>query len=424
VTQVTWNPAIRQEIEEDTLFLLDLADEEANWTPGNGGLVMNNSPAFDLLPWEDAGSKVSVVAGKFRDGLKPLDASNGFVTMPFFLPASEFTVEAWVKCDVGWSSLGATQYIATFGDRFSQYVHIWISATGTVTARLAHTQTTAGTTTTIGYAAGAFTAGTWHQVAVTLAGGTLTLYVDGGSRSAASSVPSPRAFGYTGRGDGLTIAGLGGEAATHTSVSDLRISRKARVPGVPVEVTAQNTITVGAATGDPINPLLPGGLHTLGGAPSEAALAGKLVVLRTDKAISATPIKAGGVDGPHPTLVAVGRLRFRAGVPERHHRLRHDRRGLPALRRDELPGADQVRGRLERAGGLGIRGVHHDPVQRAVRGHGARAEGRRSHDQGRRPGDRRGVGRSRPHLQPDHLLRREQCAAGFRVRPLLHRQRR
>jgi hypothetical protein len=76
--------------------------------------------------------------------------------------------------------------------------------------------------------------------------------------------------------------------------------------GIPAR---PSVVTVDAATltGATINQRLLGGLHPFGwaGPPSAAAkahAAGVINVNRTDKLLSVTPIKAGGVDGTHPTL--------------------------------------------------------------------------------------------------------------------------
>jgi hypothetical protein len=298
---VTWDPLVQQEIESDTLFLLD-PDVEATFTPGDGGLVMMNAPNGDLTPWEDAGSKISVVAGKFRDGLKANHVDGGIV-MPFFLPADEWTIEAWAKCDANWSSLGADQYIVWCGERFENFVRLHISATGVVTLRMKHVQTAAGTNTVLTYNASAFLSGAWHHLAATFDHGTLKLYVDGVERSSVGSVPAPRVWGYTMRGDGLVIADLAGEAATLTTISDLRISRAARVPSVPVEIPSRSTITLGAETGGTVNKEIPSTIHGYGGtAEGKAGLSEILYCIRTDKAISACPIKAGGTDGTHTEL--------------------------------------------------------------------------------------------------------------------------
>lgn len=316
---VTWDASLRPELEPDTLFLLD-PDQEATWVPGDGGMVMTGNESGDQPPWL-GGTKASVVAGRFRDGIKPVGGTDGamMLTPGAVLPADQWTVEAWVSLDVAWSSLAALQGVWLAGGR-GQYAQVYINAGGVVTFRMQHSQTDPAADVTLTYNAGAFLSGAWHHIAVTFLSGVVKLYVDGTQRATTTGVPAPRLWGCTGRGDGLLI-GSGGyvasNSATHTTISDLRISRKARTPGSPVTVSGRTTITVGSATGNQINKLLAGGLHQLGGAASETALVGKLLVLRSDKAITTTPMKAGGTDGTHPSLGHSGAYSYDWQVWER-----------------------------------------------------------------------------------------------------------
>jgi hypothetical protein len=133
--------------------------------------------------------------------------------------------------------------------------------------------------------------------------GTLSLYLNGAPVAQQSGVVPMRVLSDTARADGLSVAGTGGKGAVDFTLSDLRISATARTPGVPTRIPTASALVVDPArpTGPQIAPLLLGGLHTLGAPHTEALAHGVLRVLRTDKLLTATPIKAGAPDAAHPS---------------------------------------------------------------------------------------------------------------------------
>ena len=156
--------------------------------------------------------------------------------------------------------------------------------------------------------AGTYPANVWVNLAATLKSGVLTLYVNGVQKAQTTGVVSPMIWGGDGYSGGLSIG------ATGFTVSDVRISRKARVPSVPTIITTNQTVVAvsTSTTGATVQPLA-GGLHAFAAngsgdwhSPATAAdsaqgVLGGLKTMRTDKLLTCTPIKTGGTDGTHPS---------------------------------------------------------------------------------------------------------------------------
>lgn len=311
---VTWDPMSQQSWDVDTLFLLDLEDE-ATRPSGDDGMIGANQQSGDpddRPPWE-GGTCVEVVPGRFRDGLRSTGDAWGYLRLPLdgLVPTDEFTLECWIATTVAWSDIGVPaaflQLLTPTGASFS------LQLTGahlTVTYRHDH-DPTAPVMQQISYAGGSSTpAGTWRSIAVTLHDAILRLYVDGELQGSATDAVPAAVWSDGLTGGGIEICGASGVAATGIAVSDLRISRRARVLGEQM-ITAPQTVTVDVAsrTGDTINSELLGGLHgyaPIGGEnagdAAEEWLDDVLAVVRTDKLLSTTPIKAGAPDATHPTL--------------------------------------------------------------------------------------------------------------------------
>ena len=158
----------------------------------------------------------------------------------------------------------------------------------------------------------------WVSLASTLKNGTLTLFANGVSVAQASGIVSARIHGSQATGDGLHLVGSNNYSMPGLQVSDLRVSRFARVPNQVISLPDAPKLTIGAApTGKTINYDLLGGLHTLGDAPTEALTRDSLRVFRTDKLINATPIVAGSPDASHPTPGASGLFSYDWQVVDR-----------------------------------------------------------------------------------------------------------
>jgi hypothetical protein len=302
----TWNPLQEQIREPDTLFLLD-PTAEAALAPGSGGFITPDA-LRGTVPWQSS-SGVVEAPGKFRQGLQSVNRSYGYLWMPMegYLPTDEFTVEFWLKANGPWSRI-ADNTPLSFQETYYDGVSVNLNA-GWLALNFSHGQAVSGhTSATLRYNVSALPANQWTSVAFTYLRGTLDLYVGGALVGAASNVAPPAVWSDQARGDGFDLEGARGKGATSVAISDLRISRVARTPGQQTSVSNANTVSVNPAapTGATINQNLLGGLHTLGGPATETMAHGVLKVMRTDKLLAATPIKAGAPDAAHPSVGVSG----------------------------------------------------------------------------------------------------------------------
>lgn len=314
---VTWYPLNEQFEEPDTLFLLDPTIEDT-LTPGLGGLITGDA-ASGTLPWQPT-SGVITVPGKYRTGLQSVNANNGYLWMPLsgYLPTNQFTVEMWLKADIPWSQeAGQTPF--AFVDNYSEGVRINIQG-GRLQLVYSQDQSAAGPTSdTITYNASAVQANQWVNVAFTYDAGTLDLYVNGALAGSAANVAAPQVWSDPGDAMGMSLGGALGQGATDFTLSDLRISRDARVPGQTLTVSSANALSVSptATTGQTVNENLLGGLHTLGGPETQQLASGVIPVMRTDKLLTATPIKLGAPDAQHPSAGISGAYSYDWQVVDR-----------------------------------------------------------------------------------------------------------
>jgi hypothetical protein len=318
--QAAWNPLARQTEEPDTLFLLD-AERERTRAPGEGGFIMANAPAGDL-PWRPD-SKVVAAPGRYRTGVASRERRFGYLWMPAIglLPPREFTVELWLKSARPWQEIADN---SPFGVMSGATDGTWLNVNdGRLRLLHSHRQSPSGPVgVELSADVGGLPADRWVNVAFTLRAGTLTLYLDRAKVAEQRGIPPLQVVSDTARADGLSIAGLAGNGATDLTVSDLRISARARAPGQPVQTASGATLRIdpGRRTGRRVQPLLTGGLHTLGGPATEAAARSVVTAVRTDKLLTATPIKAGAPDAAHPSQGVSGRFSYDWQVVDRAFR--------------------------------------------------------------------------------------------------------
>jgi hypothetical protein len=335
---VAWRPVRRQRAERDTLFLLDPTRARLRAAGRDGGLIMGNAGAGDL-PWTPT-SKVAVVAGRYRAGLQSRDRSYGYLWMPAtgLVPSRAFTIEMWLRADQPWSQVSDNTPFAVqvgYDEGLAFGVH-----RGTLSFTMAHRQSSAGpVAATLAWNGSEVQAGQWVSVAATYAAGTLRLYVDGTLAGVRHGVPPPEVWSDSARSSGLSIGGARGKGSTQMAISDLRISRFARVPGRRPRGPATQTLSVdpGRRTGARVRRQLLGGLHTLGGGRTARMARGAVTVLRTDKLLTATPIKLGGADGAHPSVGVSGSYSYDWRVVDRAF-VSIERQGLtPYISIDSTP---------------------------------------------------------------------------------------
>jgi hypothetical protein len=284
------------------LYLFD-ADVEKLLLPGAGGLIMAD-PVTDGAPWQ-ATSKIRDAPGKYRRGVHCYVRPNGFLWMPIegLLDAREFTIEFFVKGDVSWANaFGANLF--SLGLSADEALMLDIHQ-NVMVLRFFHNQATAPVSAVLVYEpTPTIPAGQWVSLAITFVGGVLRLYVNGTAVGTVTNVGAPAVMASPSATTGLMILGFNGAGADGWSLSDLRLSRKARTPGQSITVDDLNVLTVNTTIGATVNQKLLGGLLTLSVPATEtmAQIPTKAVTgLRSGKYLSVTPIKTGAPDVAHPT---------------------------------------------------------------------------------------------------------------------------
>src|SRR5262249_9226026 len=135
-----------------------------------------------------------------------------------------------------------------------------------------------------------------------------------------------------------TVAGAFGKGAPQLTVSDLRISRIARVPRKRSgDIPSTLTVTTAPTRRDQIRQSLLGGLHSFTSARTDRMARGVVRVIRTDKLISATPIKTGPPDAAHPSRGFTGGYSYNWAVVDRTMRYLKSLNVAPYLSIDSTP---------------------------------------------------------------------------------------
>jgi hypothetical protein len=303
---VEWDPTARQSIESDTTFLMDPAADAAARPargPATGGFL-------DFDPAKPA----HVTPGRYLEGFHRGAAASSFKWMPCdgMLGAGEFTVEFQARCAADWTAVeaGSIVSIGSAGDAVTIDV-----GPRSLRATLQHAQNPASPGQYSAFAdhplhPGDLSPGVWQSIAVTLKDGLLTLYLNKMNVAEAPGVVPPSYWGCNSDGDGIAVPAFRQVAEGAFTVSDLRTSRAARVPGPFHLPPSGSVITVNRTpTGQTIHKLC-GGLHgiAVGQPPSNLVLGAAtqptdrgLQVLRVANTLQPTPMKAGGIDARHPS---------------------------------------------------------------------------------------------------------------------------
>jgi hypothetical protein len=302
---VGWDPTARQSVEPDTTFLMDPAGDAAA-TPVRG-------PATGGFLDFDAANPSRLVPGRYLQGVTRGAAASSFRWIPCdgLLGASEFTFEFQAKCATDWTAAG-TASIVSLGTP-SDAVTVDVSA-DSLRATLQHLQNPASPGQYSVLAShpihpGDLPAAVWQSIAVTLVGGVLTLYLNGVKAADVAGVVPPRYWGCNSDGDGVAVPAFRQVAAAGFTVSDLRTSRRARVPGPLNRPPSGSVITVGHTPSGATIQRLCGGLNGIAVRQTPARLAigaatqstdRGLQVLRVANTLQPTPIKVGAADPRHP----------------------------------------------------------------------------------------------------------------------------
>jgi hypothetical protein len=316
---VTWTPLAKQIVEPDTLLgPMDTNDEVLIPQSGPGGFIaMGGWTNGTDVAWTSPA--VVQAPGKFRRGLATTKRTNGGIYLldTGLIDPSNFHVEAWWRGTVDWTAFTAVQNLWSLVDHMTLSVNSGANPKITLTYNHSQDPTVASRSYTLSSSVitlGQFPAGADVGIAFSMTpAGVFTLYVNGVQAAQLTGCVPARLFdGQPPNGNGgagMTLLGAGTLAADQMSMSDLKISRNARVPGVPITVTDANAVTVNpsSTTGTTVNQKLLGVLHRLKGEPAALITNGSpsnpvIRVVRTGKGLNATPTKAGATDATHPTL--------------------------------------------------------------------------------------------------------------------------
>jgi hypothetical protein len=314
-----WRPLARQKAEPDTLYLFD-ARRERRLAAGRGGLIAPGMAPG--APTWGPGARVRVVRGRYRAGVESLSRERGYLWMPSVgvIAPSEFTVELWLRCARPWTQAAAQTPLRIGDANDAVDLRLTVDA-GRLTVRFRHLQDRRGPVDAQLATVAAIPAGRWANVAVTYRRGLLRLYLNGRRAGTRRGVRAPKVWADSASRDGLSLVGAqGAGGAPDFALSDLRISRLARTPGRAVRPRATSVLTVGRGTSSRrVRRNLLGGLHGFGLRARAAERMGRGAVhaLRTDKFLTATPIKAGAPDADHPTPGRSGRFSYDWQVVDR-----------------------------------------------------------------------------------------------------------
>lgn len=178
----------------------------------------------------------------------------------------------------------------------------------------------------------------WHALAFTFKDGVLTVWLDGRHAGELKDLGWSPLWSDTTHGEGINLGGFHGISKGWFWMSDLRISRTARIPGqaVPLRPLAGTLAIDAGKFAATLPPHLLGALH-----PTTTATPGTisqgLQVIRTDKLLIATPMKRGEPDAAHPARGHSGRFAYDWQVCERTFAWMKAQGVLPYISIDATP---------------------------------------------------------------------------------------
>ncbi len=318
--RVTWSPLARPVRRADTLFLPDLTSPKS--IEASGGFLHghHDEGAAEIRHLFEFGE------GRFGPAVRVQaeTVKHYWVFFPLdgLIPGDEFTLEFWAKSDRRWGKeagatffrLNSRENKVAFGVRQDAIRIEARSPAGEGHCRMP-------------FRDAELEAGRWHAFAVTSRGQTLRVYLDGEERGRLDGVRFEPLWSDGARGtQGMEIGGAPWRSS-NVWVSDVRISRTARVPGRPVRLRSLDstmTVDVGRGVGR-IPPPHVGSLHPGQKAwpPSEhpgatpEQIRSALHVVRTDKFLQATPMTRGEPDEAHSSRGRSGRFSYDWQVVDR-----------------------------------------------------------------------------------------------------------
>jgi hypothetical protein len=223
-----WDPTQRQEREPDTRYLQDMA-AEATLTPWEGGMLGSNEVTgltVDKPPWR-GGTAGEVIAGKYRDGIRAVGSRYTMLPASGVWSADQWTWEFFVASDIAWASLSSALAAQLWSD-YGQLIKVTLNAANIVTVYQHDQDQAAAVFKQVTIASQTFAADAWVSVALTLAASTLRIYVNGVLKTTTTGCTPPRLWNdnWNAPYGGVHLA-----YDPHLTISDMRVSSLARVPG-------------------------------------------------------------------------------------------------------------------------------------------------------------------------------------------------
>jgi hypothetical protein len=177
-----------------------------------------------------AGPGYKVEPGKIGNGLTLIQAGNGYVSLPpaLFLGATNLTITVWIKLNtlVTWQRLfdvGVNAHLAANPMTGTSYLNLILKD---LNGKLGLNATTDGYLGEQRITSEPIPQGAWKHVAVVLASGKATLYIDGSVVGMSSALPTLQGLGtidyaYVGRSQ------FPGDPALDAEIDELRVYNRA-----------------------------------------------------------------------------------------------------------------------------------------------------------------------------------------------------
>jgi len=328
---VTWDPLGPVRAEADTLFLPDLTSAE---TVEKGGGVA-------LGVWQEGKPGPEVYDfGPGRDGPAFRGKMGAYTFMNWacdgLIPGDEFTIEFSFRMDKPWAEHFPSKpfFSLSGGNRLEVSAH----KTALYVAVSAEHRPGGGRLN-LPFDQWSLDDQKWHTLGFTLKDGALTVWLDGKKAGEFKDLPWGPLWSDNTHATGILLGSGPGGLKTWPWVSDLRISRTARVPGQVVTLrplAGKLAVDAGKAIGA-VPPHLLGALHQVPEAFSPGTVRQGLQVIRTDKFLTATPMKFGEPDAAHPTKGHSGRFSYDWRVVDRSLDALKDLGVLPFISIDSTP---------------------------------------------------------------------------------------
>jgi hypothetical protein len=297
----TWQPSAKPGREADTLFLPDLGSVA---TINAGGGFVNGD---ETKPQRELAAGFQFGPGRFGPAVRPIPGRADFVFYPSdgLVDGREFTVEFWARSPKPWSAIDTGKAtVALTGGYGGNRLQILAAYKGVCSVSAGSLATVAAKAFARAWQAPCdklgLTAEKWHHVAVTLKASTLRIYVNGRPVGQIDGVRLLPLWSDTTKSEGVQIGGEPG-ASNGAWISDLRISRTARVPGRRVRLRSlAGSLTIDARrTAGVVPPRFIASLKITPISPAQARAG--LDGIREADTLTATPIKRGPPDATHPT---------------------------------------------------------------------------------------------------------------------------